>query len=115
MAANDIHSSPTRVRRGGNQAAGLWPAGVPEGDKLRRAGAADRARRDTGRGRERPGSARWRGRAGVRAPVRHPRTTAAALKVPLFKHLQAGTVALVHSHVFLTRINPSLLNPRVAP
>ena len=29
-----------------------------------------------------------------------------ALKVPLFKHLQAGTVALVHSPVFLTRINP---------
>lgn len=45
----------------------------------------------------------------------NPRTTAAALKAPLFKHLQAGTVALVHSPVFLTRVNPSLLNPRVAP
>ena len=44
-----------------------------------------------------------------------PRTTGIALKVPLFKHLQAGTVALVHSQVLMTRVNPSLLNPRVAP
>ena len=35
--------------------------------------------------------------------------------MPLFKHLQAGTVALVHSQVLMTRVNPSLLNPRVAP
>ena len=46
----------------------------------------------------------------------HPRTAAAAaLKAPLYKHLQAGTVALVHGVVFLTRVNPSLLNPRVSP
>jgi hypothetical protein len=45
----------------------------------------------------------------------YPRTAAAALKAPLYKHLQAGTVALVHGVVFLTRINPSLLNPRVSP
>src|SRR5690349_3843314 len=41
-----------------------------------------------------------------------PRITGIALKVPLFKHLQAGTVALVHSPVLMTRVNPSLLNPR---
>lgn len=46
----------------------------------------------------------------------YPRSAAAAaLKAPLYKHLQAGTVALVHGVVFLTRINPSLLNPRVSP
>ena len=46
----------------------------------------------------------------------YPRTAAAAaLRAPLYKHLQAGTVALVHGVVFLTRVNPSLLNPRVSP
>ena len=46
----------------------------------------------------------------------HPRTAAAAaLRAPLYKHLQAGTVALVHGVIFLTRVNPSLLNPRVSP
>ena len=45
----------------------------------------------------------------------YPRTMAMAFKVPIFKHLQAGTVALVHGPVLLTRVNPSLLNPRVGP
>ncbi|HTU13678.1 MAG TPA: hypothetical protein VMF31_00645 [Solirubrobacterales bacterium] len=45
-----------------------------------------------------------------------PRTTAAAaFKAPIYKHLQAGTVALVHGPVILTRVNPNLLNPRVGP
>jgi hypothetical protein len=48
-------------------------------------------------------------------PFVHPRNTGAALKVPQFKHLQAGTVAMVNSPVFLTRVNPSPLNPRVGP
>jgi hypothetical protein len=45
----------------------------------------------------------------------HPRTAGAALKAPMYKHVQAGTVAMVHSPVLLTRVNPSLLNPRVGP
>jgi hypothetical protein len=45
----------------------------------------------------------------------HPRTTGAALKAPMYKHVQAGTIAMVHSPVLLTRVNPSLLNPRVGP
>ncbi len=40
---------------------------------------------------------------------------AAAFQAPIYKHLQAGTVALVHGPVLLTRVNPSPLNPRVGP
>jgi hypothetical protein len=42
-------------------------------------------------------------------------TAAAAFQAPIYKHLQAGTVALVHGPVLLTRVNPSPLNPRVGP
>jgi len=46
----------------------------------------------------------------------YPRgTAAAAFQAPIYKHLQAGTVALVHGPVLLTRVNPSPLNPRVGP
>lgn len=45
----------------------------------------------------------------------HPRATAVAAKAPFLKHVQAGTVAMVHSPAFMTRVNPSLLNPRVGP
>ncbi len=53
---------------------------------------------------------------GARALARvfaYPKTAAMTLKSPLYKHVQAGTVAMIHSPVFLTRVNPSLLNPRV--
>jgi hypothetical protein len=46
----------------------------------------------------------------------YPKTTAAAaFKAPIYKHLQAGTVALVHGPILMTRVNPSPLNPRVGP
>jgi len=52
----------------------------------------------------------------IARPFVYPKdTAAAAFQAPIYKHLQAGTVALVHGPVLLTRVNPSLLNPRVGP
>ena len=117
MAANDVSVSvPPEFDEAGIKPLAYGQPELPKATsyaalarQIERDGIQDEAGNDLAR-------PDWVGaQAFARQFVNPAHAPAAPVKVPLFKHLQAGTVALVHSHVFLTRINPSLLNPRVAP